>query len=366
MMHELAHCKQMNHSSAFWKVKNEFTDEMEDLWAKGYTGDGLWGRGMLLENGAFSREELEEGEMLPSSLCGGTFASRGRKRKSKPKITYKERQERRIKKKFGENGIRLGADDNAKTKLESGKRPAGKPKVVKSVRGRELRASAALARFEVNKEVEQIKGADLVTDTESESEDDMIVKHELNDAVDINGKRLLDINGRGMVKICEGEGRDNENAQKELLELQNVYGRHSQSLKTGGRFKPEPASASSDYPNSKQPITMSSGGSGQTPKGHNTMSEKVPPQAIESRMSDRSTTVEHRTNIVLEACSVCLVENVLMALTCIVCSNVLKPDYVHNSWRCKSFTCNNSIYVNSGDVNFCGVCGTRKSSNDKG
>lgn len=36
MMHELAHCKQMNHSKFFWQVRNGFASEMEGLWAKKY------------------------------------------------------------------------------------------------------------------------------------------------------------------------------------------------------------------------------------------------------------------------------------------------------------------------------------------
>ena len=34
MMHELAHCKQMNHSKFFWQVRNGFAGEMEGLWTK--------------------------------------------------------------------------------------------------------------------------------------------------------------------------------------------------------------------------------------------------------------------------------------------------------------------------------------------
>src|SRR4051812_21205900 len=95
MMHELAHNKQMNHSKHFWTIRNDLSAEMKTLWEKGYTGEGLWGRGLLLENGAFAREDLDEGEVLPEHLCGGGYQSRSIKRKLKPKITYRERKKRR-------------------------------------------------------------------------------------------------------------------------------------------------------------------------------------------------------------------------------------------------------------------------------
>jgi hypothetical protein len=111
---------------------------MKALWEKGYTGDGLWGKGVLLENGAFTHDELDVGEPPPEHLCGGTFSSRKRrKRKVRPKIMYKELQERRIRRRFGTNGIKLGADDEVKTKLEKGKIVA-KPRVAGSARGREV------------------------------------------------------------------------------------------------------------------------------------------------------------------------------------------------------------------------------------
>jgi len=230
LMHELAHNKQMNHSKAFWAVRNEFSAEMKSLWERGYTGDGLWGRGVLLENGQFSHETLGEGEVLPEHMCGGGFVSRrGQKRKIKPKITYKEAKERRIRKKFGENGMALGPDEATKVKLENGKRPAGKPRVAGSKRGRDLRAAAALARFEVAKKEPNIKDEDLVTDSEAESddrEDGPFVKIEPNDAVDIDGQRLLDSDGQGLVKVCEDEDKDDDDAKDELLDFQAVKAPH--------------------------------------------------------------------------------------------------------------------------------------------
>lgn len=65
MMHEIAHIEHMNHSKQFWSFRNVLSSEMKSLWEKGYTGDGLWGKGVLLENGAFAHEELEAGENLP-------------------------------------------------------------------------------------------------------------------------------------------------------------------------------------------------------------------------------------------------------------------------------------------------------------
>jgi hypothetical protein len=60
-------------------------------------------------------------------VCGGTFRSRGKKRKAKSKVIYRGQKERWIRRKFGANGVTLGADDEKKVKLEKGKRPTGVP-----------------------------------------------------------------------------------------------------------------------------------------------------------------------------------------------------------------------------------------------
>ncbi|KAF7881405.1 hypothetical protein EAF00_011774 [Botryotinia globosa] len=378
MMHELAHCKQMNHSGAFWKVRNEYSAEMKGLWERGYKGDGLWGQGALLKDGAFMGDHLSEGEVLPEHLCGGTFKSRGggKKRKAKPKITNKEQKERRIRKKFGVNGVALGEDVAAKVALEKGKTNLSKPKVASSKRGRELRAAAALARFEVKKEEPDIKDEDLVTDSEAESdvEDEMYIKPEPDDALDLDGSRLVDRKGRGMVKVCEDEDRDNEDAKREFEELRGM-----ESIER--YFKPD--SSSKVKRGSQEEATPNRPGSSKTEKPTrsenietNTPTAKTPlikPRssiaiAPETKLQTpplnsappKTKSPSPSSSSSPPTCPTCSLENPPYSLTCTICANILRPKDVHKSWKCTSAVCRNGSYINAGDVAFCGACGERK------
>lgn len=368
MMHELAHNKQMNHSKHFWTVRNEFAAEMKVLWDKGYTGEGLWGRGVLLENGAFAKEELEEGEALPDHLCGGGFQSRVKKRKLKPKITYKERRERRERKiqaKYG-SGMALGGDEETRLKLEKGKRPLSNPKKANTMRGRELRAAAALARFEIKKDEDsKPNDDDMVTDSEAEDEgEDEVIKSEPDDAVDLNGKPLLDTQGRNMVKVCKEENKDDEDAKKELWELQGMRNTdlRSKVSRPSTLNYTKPDSMPTTRPKIPQQLEK------ETAKS--TYSESIPeqsPKKLESTThlpiskvkNDLETNSEQAKR---HSCPICSVENERMALTCSVCANVLQPEAILNSWRCESVACRDSKYSNAGDVGLCGVCGARKCS----
>ncbi|RYP67320.1 hypothetical protein DL769_005799 [Monosporascus sp. CRB-8-3] len=209
--------------------ENQYAEQMRTLWTRGYTGEGLWGRGALLETGEFENNTVRPDEILPEHLCGGTYRSRRRKRKAKQQLSYQERKERRILKKFGANGVALGEDEDVKARLEKGKRTQAKPRVASSNRGRELRAAAALARFDQQKKADEevkkpveIKDEEDETASEEENSDQTASEAELDEAtVDINGQRLLDKKGHSLVKVCEDENPEDADAQNELKELRS-------------------------------------------------------------------------------------------------------------------------------------------------
>ncbi|KAK1996360.1 WLM domain-containing protein [Colletotrichum falcatum] len=408
MMHELAHCKQMNHSRAFWAVRNQYADQMRGLWQRGYSGDGIWGRGAQLGTGQFQNNVALPNEPLPEHLCGGTYRSRGRKRKFKPKLSYKEQKERRILKKFGANGVALGADEETKVKLEGGKRTQAKPRVAGSARGRELRAAAALARFDqAKKEPEddiksEVKDED--DSGESEYEDDPAdVKNE--DAVDIDGKPITDGKGRSMIRVCEDENPNDLDAQNELQELQNSV---QQWRQTHLNFKREDDTADATAPNNRvgQParekehpsqapnqlvsprisikkeeedadeatpiINMTNAapvtkreveGASCSSAFHRpttadaTASQSAAGETTQSNTKSTTTVAPDDGDVV---CGVCSFANAALSITCAMCSHVLDPASVPNAWRCRSAACQGSGYLNPGDFGVCRVCGQSK------
>ncbi|KAK1600236.1 WLM domain-containing protein [Colletotrichum navitas] len=411
MMHELAHCKQMNHSRAFWAVRNQYADQMRGLWQRGYSGDGIWGRGAQLGTGQFQNNVALPNEPLPEHLCGGTYRSRGRKRKIKPKLSYREQKERRILKKFGANGVALGADEETKVKLEGGKRTQAKPRVAGSARGRELRAAAALARFDQEKKEREddikfeVKDED--DSGESEYEDDPAdVKNE--DAVDIDGRPITDGKGRGMIKVCEDENPDDLDAQNELQELQNSV---QQWRQTHLNFKREEDTADATAPNNRvgQPAQDNEHFS-QAPKQLVSPRTRIkkeeedadqvapvinaisaapvikreaedatcllashPPTPANDTTSQSATGETNQPNTASTAtavptegeavCGVCSFANTALSITCAVCSHVLDAASVPNAWRCRSAACQGSEYLNPGDFGVCGVCGQSKKQN---
>jgi len=358
MVHELAHCKQMNHSKAFWKVRDEYAVDLRGLWGKGYTGEGMWGRGRGLETGSLQMDEADAAD-IPEHLCGGTYGRRSGKRKrggkDKPTISYAERKQRRILKKFGANGQSLGADDDTKVKLEGGVPKKGKPRVAGSARGRDLRAAAALARFEpVKKEEVNIKKEETPSDSETEDES---TEHEA--AVDVDGKKMTDDQGRFLIKICDEEDDQDGNARREFDEIQGVASRKSVK-KTAVQPKISPP------PSSRRGAEQEVNDLGPKPAKATSSAQVVHLDEVWKRRSEapgrgKTSKKPHEDSIKSATCSICSLENEASALTCLACSNVLKPDFVPDHWACRVASCQGSKYLNSGDAGACGVCGMLKS-----
>lgn len=343
MMHELAHCKQMNHSRAFWAVRNQYAAQMYELWREGYTGDGIWGR--------------------------GANRTQRRKRRAKPPLTYQERKQRRILKKFGENGVALGADEEAKVKLEKGKKVKAKPRVAGSARGRELRAAAALARFEQQKvDVEEDDGSIKDEDeTDSGSASGGEYEESPLDAVDADGTRLVDGKGRGMVKVCEDEDADDPDARNELTQLQDMFQGHVKrevshggpTLQHGVRIKDEPTEGY-DKPTASIPVKREP--DEDLPQIHLAPPERWKPASVKEEVepASNSALMERTMPPSTSTCSVCSFENDTVAATCSMCANVLNPAITPDIWRCALSSCKNNGYVNSGDCGLCGLCGQRR------
>lgn len=375
MMHELAHCMQMNHSRAFWKVRNLYAEQLRTLWGRRYTGEGMWGRGALLGTGEFENNTVAEGEDLPEHLCGGTYRSRRRKRgrKGGAELSCQEKKQRRIEKKFGKNGVALGADDNVKAKLEKGKRTQATPRVAGSNRGRELRAAAALARFEEKKTEPEREEDDDDGSDESDYEDAEGVGPSADDALDIDGKRLLDTKGNRMVKVCEDENPDDEDAANEFKELQssittyfshksgpsdatkkhmNANAGHSNAVQTQGQ-NPAPGIGDATTPDGQEDGRKDATASSMLGT-HKPMPSKTHPTSNHTPAATGKST----------SCPVCSFENEAYTVTCSMCSNVIDPDSVPGTWSCHSPSCRGGIFLNAGDCGTCGVCGQRKGQGD--
>lgn len=375
MMHELAHCKQMNHSRAFWAVRNQYAAQMNELWREGYTGEGIWGRGASLATGEWERNQVRDDEVLPEHLCGGTYRSRRRKkRKVKPVATYQERKERRILKKFGKNGVTLGGDVEARARLEKGKRVKATPRVANSIRGRELRAAAAMARMEQEKaERQKIEEQEVVKDedetesgSESEFEDGEGGVEAIDAAVDVDGTKMLDTKGRGMVKVCEDEDTSDPDAQNELSQLAGMF---------KGIKSEEPATTSSQTIRIKRELVMDeireplSITAKEEPIDHAPQLDNIPSAQPQTKAPARSTKQQGNASSSSQqifsqpnasTCSICSFVNPPSGVTCTMCANVLNPTLTPNTWRCTSSTCMNTHYVNSGDCGVCGLCGQRR------
>ncbi|CRK11269.1 hypothetical protein BN1723_009350 [Verticillium longisporum] len=157
----------------------------------------------------------------------------------------------------GSDAEDVDLDEAVKSRLEKGRKTAAKPRVAGSARGRELRAAAALARFgqqKVEQQEEEDDDDECLAKSENVSEDesdyeDGVADIKREDAIDLNGQRLLDKDGRGMIKVCEDENPDDQDAQQELQELRSVKQWTQTSLDFRGQvagLEPPPRQQSRD------------------------------------------------------------------------------------------------------------------------
>lgn len=359
MMHELSHNVHMNHSKQFWQTKDLFTKEMKKLWARRYTGEGFWGGGRVLGDlsSVMGNNIVPSDDLQDIEVCGGTFRSRRKKRKNDAAdLTWKEKRNRRIEKKFGKNGQALGEDEYQRLRLEIARNgPIGvKPRVAGSKRGRELRAAAALARFGPNKEeVEEVaQKADEQGDEQEYDEYDE-VDEPGEDIMNSRGQRILDGNGHGLIWVCREEdgSSDDAEARKERQELEELdddfmthYCDHEEDMDFDDET-PATNSTQKQRPSSDVPKVRSQ-----------SRSEPTAKQASEKPKTAAAATISNTIR-----CPMCTTSNDRLNPTCTVCAHVLDKTKMPSYWSCSSEACQGSAYINAGDSGLCGVCSSKKS-----
>ncbi|KAL9621532.1 MAG: hypothetical protein Q9160_004062 [Pyrenula sp. 1 TL-2023] len=376
MMHELAHNVQMNHGKAFWVERNRFAAELKELWGRGYTGDGLWGSGRALEDaGIREGNAVSVGSSMGDgveNLCGGTYRSRRRKRRRAPgpDLTWKEKRDRRIEKKFGKNGMALGEDEDKRLMLEIGRKGplGGKPRVANSKRGRELRAAAALKRFGNQQTEEEMKKEDDEDAMDDEYEEDDTTGDEI--ARDRNGQRLLDNMGFGLVKVCEEEDADDINVKREQKEMDDLgvnnlssIPRHETAAKS--HQTKSPASTTRNHkiakPSPKAPTIKS--------EPDDSLTAASPSSSITTKSTPTSEDSKSTSTAIPSLpCPLCTLSNPSTSLLCAACSHVLHPDKVAGSWTCTRPSCggaNGTRMINAGDAGACGACGGRREARNE-
>ncbi|KAK9315646.1 WLM domain-containing protein [Lipomyces starkeyi] len=304
MMHELAHNKQMNHSKAFWAVRNQFMCELQALQAKNYTGEGLYSRGYQLGTSAIVDSIPLSEQDMPEELCGGSY--------SRTRRTRVVRRRKR-KRKFEGEGLKTGTDLQKRKELEGGKVNKRVPRVANSERGRELRMNAALKRFEIQVTKDE--------EEEEEYEDEVIEEY-------FDDKRL--------------DTKDLTNDERKWLkdEMMGMYDKTKEESIVNvdvGTIVDLDCESDVEGSASRQP------------------------QPSTIRRREQSNFRAEKQDIYkndLLVCSQCTVTNDANADICTACYNVLRPDATWH-WLCRSNDCSGSFW-NLKEYGVCSCCGSKQ------
>ncbi|GAA6018876.1 hypothetical protein JCM10207_000271 [Rhodosporidiobolus poonsookiae] len=166
MCHELAHCREMNHSTFFKRVNDQIVSAMLSLREKGYYGDGFWSTGQVLTSYSRATVPLSLADE-PTYTCGGANRKRGgwRRRRAGPeagpsrprgsavKLGTSGRQTS-LSKKAGSRVTRKGAFEGDGQALDSSTSTKGRRAQAKGAVA--ARAAAAEARLTAEKR-EQVR-----------------------------------------------------------------------------------------------------------------------------------------------------------------------------------------------------------------
>ncbi|KAK9494851.1 WLM domain-containing protein [Lipomyces doorenjongii] len=301
MIHELAHNKQMNHSKAFWGVRNQFMRELQALQAKNYTGEGLYSRGYQLGTSAIVDSIPLSEQDMPEELCGGSYS-----RTRKTRVVRRRTRKR----KFDGEGLKTGTDLQKRKELEGGRVNNRIPRVANSERGRELRMNAALKRFEIQ-----------VAKDEEEYDDEVMEEY-------FDDKRL--------------DTKDLTNNERKWLndEMRGMYDKTKE-----------------------ESIVNVDVGTIVDLDGESDMecSASRQPQPSMIRRGEQYNLRAEKQNIYkndLLDCSQCTVTNDASSDICTVCYNVLRPDPTLH-WLCTSNDCSGSFW-NLKEYGICSCCGSKQ------
>ena len=214
--------------------------------------------------------------------------------------------------------------------------------------GRELRANAALARFEVQKK--EISEAEIKSQSDVTGEGDESTTDDEYEDVAGNDVRLDD--GKRMIKVCEDDDATDTNVKREMEEINELAIQDERDQQQDLEADTTDEEASTKDGNARAAIHD---------KGAVSRTTKLDPE-IETTDQEGEVASRHTSTTPAKLgriCPICSMSNEADSLRCAACMNVLDTVLIQDGWKCPSKSCSQE-YINAGDCNLCGICGSRK------